>query len=769
MARLSSLSLLGLLYYGNIVAAAASSNYTDYLLSSGTVKLGEWQSAYDKASLLVETLTTEEKLTIVTGGSAGNFTALKMLDSSTNPYTYYYVTTWPAGLAMAMTWNETGIHDQGQALGSEFRGKGINLAYAPTIQPLGRSAWGGRQGETYGPDSYLNGHMGGQFVKGMADAGVIPSAKHFILNEQETNRMGSTSGGGGMGGGAPGSSNSTTTTSTTTTLPYSSVADDKTFHETYLAPFYDAVKSGIGGAMCGMNRINGTYACENQVTLGKYLKAELGFPGIVHPDVGGQHNGIESANAGEDYGSSSYWSNSTLGVGLTNGSFTEARLNDMVIRNIMGFYRYSQDVSYPAYVSPTADVDVRGDHPAAARARGAESIALLKNTNNALPLKSKKSVSIFGYHAAPRYLGPNTALSVYSGTDPTMIGHMTQVGGSAMGSLAYETTPFQVFSNRAASDGFMLRWWLNDSVVTTSSGMVGAGSVLTETTIGVADNSDVCICFLNAWSGEGGDRSELTNADQDNLVNTVADNCNNTIVVINTTGPRLLDQWITHENVTGVLYGGPLGMESGNAIDDVLFGAVNPSGRLIHTIAKNESDYDPGTAISENETINFTEGNYIDYKYFDKYNITPRYEFGYGLSYTSFAYGTNISIQADTAALQEEYATGQIAIGGKEDLWDIVANVTATITNTGSITGADVPQLYVTFPDAADQPIRQLRGFQKVLVAPSATETVTFTLRRRDLSYWDVVAQNWAVAKGQYTFYLAASSRDMKASTTLTL
>jgi beta-glucosidase len=97
-----------------------------------------------------------------------NFTALHMLDSSTNPYTYYYVTTWPASLAMAMTWNQTGIHDQGQMLGSEFRGKGINLAYAPTLQPSGRSAWGGRQGETYGPDSYLNGHMSGHFVKGMA-------------------------------------------------------------------------------------------------------------------------------------------------------------------------------------------------------------------------------------------------------------------------------------------------------------------------------------------------------------------------------------------------------------------------------------------------------------------------------------------------------------------------------------------------------------------------------------------------------------------------
>lgn len=266
------------------------------------------------------------------------------------------------------------------------------------------------------------------------------------------------------------------------------------------------------------------------------------MPGIVHGDVGAQHTGLNAANAGMDYGSSSYWSNDTLGAGLNNGSFTMARLDDMAIRNMMGYFHYKQDQGYPTKVASTDYVDVRGNHSKLARTYAADSLVLLKNTNNALPLKNKRSISIFGSHAAPRYVGANTGLSVNDGVGPTMYGHMTTVGGSAMGSLSHVVTPFQKFSERAASDGFMLRWWLNDTSATTSGGFPASGTELAETTIGVATYSDVCVCFLNAWAGEGGDRSELANADQDILVNDVADVCNNTIVVINTTGPRLVDQ-----------------------------------------------------------------------------------------------------------------------------------------------------------------------------------------------------------------------------------
>ena len=232
------------------------------------------------------------------------------------------------------------------------------------------------------------------------------------MNEFETNRQGSSGGGGG--GGAPGgpptkrqSSNTTNSTSTSTDA-YNVVINDKAFHETYLAPFYDTVKNGIGGAMCAMNRINGTYACENQDLLGEYLKVELGFPGIVHADAGAQKTAVNSAIAGMDFSSGTTWSNSTLGASLANGTLSTARLDDMAIRNLMGYFHLNQDKGFPEHAGVTDPVDVRGNHASLARSYAADSLVLLKNTNSALPLKNKKSISIFGYHAAPRFVGANT-------------------------------------------------------------------------------------------------------------------------------------------------------------------------------------------------------------------------------------------------------------------------------------------------------------------------------------------------------------------------
>lgn len=248
----------------------------------------------------------------------------------------------------------------------------------------------------------------------------------------------------------------------------------------------------------------------------------------------------------------------------------------------------------------------------------------------------------------------------------------------------------------------------------------------------------------------------------------MADSCNNTIVVINTIGPRLVDAWIEHENVTAVLYAGPLGQESGNAIDDVLFGTVNPSGKLVHTIAKNESDYNQDTQVSTNLELYFDDGNYIDYKYFDKYNITPRYEFGYGLSYTTFNYSGTATATA-TSNLTAGIVNGSRAVGGREDLWDVVATVSTSISNTGSIEGQEAAQLYVSFPDVADEPVRQLRGFEKVSIQPGESQTVSFELVRRDLAVWDTTAQEWKVESGEYTFWVGASSRDLKSKATLSV
>lgn len=239
------------------------------------------------------------------------------------------------------------------------------------------------------------------------------------------------------------------------------------------------------------------------------------------------------------------------------------------------------------------------------------------------------------------------------------------------------------------------------------------------------------------------------------------------MVVVNTVGARLLDAWIENDNVTAVIYGGLLGQESGNSLVDVLYGDVNPSGRLSHIIAKNESDYH--VQICETAVCNFTEGNYIDYRYFDKYNVTPRYEFGYGLSYTTFDYsGLSVNITNSTA-LASTYPTGGLAVGGKTDLWDEVISASVTVANNGTVDGNEVSQLYVEYSAAADQPVRQLRGFERTLITSRSSATVTFSVRRRDISFWDVVAQEWGIASGDYVFSVGASSRDLRASQTLAI
>jgi beta-glucosidase len=182
-----------------------------------------------------------------------------------------------------------------------------------------------------------------------------------------------------------------------------------------------------------------------------------------------------------------------------------------------------------------------------------------------------------------------------------------------------------------------------------------------------------------------------------------------------------LSRFSAHENVTAILYGGPLGQSSGHAIAANLFGDVNPSGRLVHTLAKNESDY-ADFAISEASEIEFTEGNYIDYKHFDRANTTVDYEFGFGLSYTTFNYSSSLSISRNTALLSHTYAQGARAVGGREDLWDTVATISTPIRNSGRVAGAEVAQLYIEFPAAANEPVRQLRGFKKMMLKAGQSE-----------------------------------------------
>ncbi|KAI9739036.1 MAG: hypothetical protein M1834_007248 [Cirrosporium novae-zelandiae] len=740
--------------------------------------VGDWAASYAKAKAFVSELTNEEKLELITGSdinsSSVSWDALEMKDGSQGVQFYSYVSGFAQSSALAMTWDRDLIYQGLNAVGWEFYLKGFQLVNGPTSQALGRTPWGGRLVETLSPDPYLNGIAFGTGVKAFTDAGVIPGGKasakflfssvrgnkpliycnlqHFLLNEQETNR--------------------TTDLVTTCTEVYSSNADDKAVHEAYLWPFYDGVKAGLGAVMCAMNKVNGTWACENDHILNDLLKDELGFPGMVYADYNAQHSGLEAAINGLDYGDSDYWNDTSIIDAITEGTFTEERLTDMAIRNVIGYYYVGlDDGQQPDLVEETDFRDVRANHSDIIREIGGASMILLKNKNSALPLQRPHQMSVFGAHAGPVMGGPNQAFTLL-GSGPTYQGHLATGSGSAEASLPYLITPQQALVTRAMSNGTMIRWILNDTYTpeTFSNAAIlymQSGTGVNPSIPNYAVDSDVCLVFLNALAGEGADRTELYNQDQDTLVNTVASNCNNTIVIINTVGARLVDQWIENDNVTAVLYSSLLGQESGNSIVDVLYGDVNPSGRLTYTIAKNESDYNVTPCLTVE--CEFTEGVYVDYRYFDKNDITPRYHFGYGLSYTSFKYSDLTLKITNSTNLKNTYAIGSVAVGGRLDLWDDVITLTVKVSNAGVYAGHEVAQLYVAYPEDADQPVRQLRGFERVYIEEGSSETVTFTLRRRDISIWDVEVQEWKVVPGKYTFYVGASAGDLRIWGTLTV
>lgn len=285
-------------------------------------------------------------------------------------------------------------------------------------------------------------------------------------------------------------------------------------------------------------------------------------------------------------------------------------------------------------------------------------------------------------------------------------------------------------------------------------------------------NADACLVFINAYASESFDRTSLTDELSDNLVNNVATNCTNTIVVIHSAGIRVVDNWIENPNITGVIFAGLPGQESGNALADVIWGDVNPSGRLPYSVAREESDY--GHLLNSTVSFDaypqddFTEGVYIDYRAFDRDDITPRFEFGFGLSYTTFTY-SDLQIEdlaGDTGIPEYPDASIPIVQGGHPDLWQNVFNITISLTNSGEISGHEVPQLYLGIPDA---PIRQLRGFERVPLNAGETKIVTFALTRRDLSIWDVVMQQWRVQRGEYGVWIGASSRDLRLNGTLSV
>ncbi|XP_014550271.1 glycoside hydrolase family 3 protein [Bipolaris victoriae FI3] len=741
--------------------------------------LGDWADAYQQASAIVDQMTIEEKVSVVSGqtsttnGCVGQipgvprlgFPGICVVDGPNGLHGIAAVNGYPSGITIGATWNKTLALERGRFMGLESKVKGVNNLLGPTVGPLSRVVMGGRNWESFSVDPYLCGTMGAQTVLGMQEH-VIATAKHFILNEQETNRNPSAF---GLGNAS-----------------VSATVDDKTIHELYLWPFQDLVKAGVGSVMCSYNRINGSHGCQNSYTLNYLLKTELAFQGYVISDYGALHTGIAAANAGMDVVTpfQEVWGKN-LTMAISNRTMDASRLDDMVKRVVAPWIKlakFEPGSGLPADLSKKHEV-VSAMNPLSRRNTfqgAAEGIVLVKNHNHTLPLKKPKILTLYGYDAhiplknTPE--GPNSKYSLgyqsVNVTDEEMQGLFIGVGdlpgaarsgtllsggGSASIMPAHVSSPFAAFSERALEDNTFLFWDFE------SRDPVYANA-----------GSDACIVFINEFAAEGQDRSTLADPWSDKLVINVASKCPNTIVSIHNAGTRLVDQWIEHPNITAVLFSHLPGQDSGSALVSVMYGDQAPSGRLPYTVAKNESEYgDLLSPVRADNTSNYytsanlTEGVYIDYRHFDDHNITPRFEFGFGLTYTTFEYAslsialTNLG--ANASALPPSAPVSQ---GGIESLWDVLVAVKAEITNTGLTSAPEVAQLYLGIPGA---PAKQLRGFEKMPLEAGESTTVSFGLTRRDLSVWDTVKQSWVLQKGNYMIYIGASSRDIRLSGSLTI
>lgn len=648
-----------------------------------------------------------------------------------------------------------------------------NITYRPVAGALGRHPHGGRNWEGFSPDPYLTGVAMEATVNGFHHSGVQTCSKHYIGNEQETQR------------------NNSTLPNGNKVNAISANIDDRTLHELYLWPFAQAVKAGTTSIMCAYSRYNGTYSCENSPLLNNILKQELGFRGYVVSDWFATHSAGKAATAGLDlempgvgvvYDGASNWFGPFLQKDHENGSFALERLDDMVKRIMTAYYLIGQDSSdFPTldasmpivlgittfglagakelfrssgmnWTEPTPR-DARKDHAAVIRQMGSAGTVLLKNMDKTLPLQAPSNIGVFGAAGADLVNG----LMYWQAAIAPEFGPVVIGGGSGSARYSHIVPPLEAIKRKASETGARVQYITNNTAIALGE-------------LAVYPTPQVCIAFLSSFAAEGWDRSTLlADNNSTDVVEQVTSICENTVVVV--FGPGVVTMpWADNPRVKAILAAHYPGEEVGNSIVDILWGAEEPSGRLPYTIPMNETDLlipivtKPEGPGPDDWQADFTERQLIDYRAFDEFKVAPRYEFGFGLSYTGFdlvSMKTKKVMRSPSATADSSRA---VEPGGNPDLWTKIVELEATVHNVGNSTGHAVPQLYVSFPDSTPEgtPVRVLRGFNKVRVEPDKQHQVVFGLTRRDLSYWDSVNQEWVIPKGSFKFSTGFSSRDLR-------
>jgi beta-glucosidase len=629
-----------------------------------------------------------------------------------------YATALPSAEAMAAAWDPKLSYEIGTLLGQEVRAMGFNMSLGSGINMI-REPRNGRTFEYKGEDPLLAGTLAGQELKAEKDLHIITDLKHYGVNDQDTGR-----------------------------IVVNSIISKRAMRESDLLAFQIALKdSGAGAIMCSYNRINGTYACENPYTLSEVLKKDFGFKGFVVSDWGATQSTVKAAMAGLDVempGNDSF--GEPLKKAVQSGEVPMERLNDMVHRVLRTEFDAGIVDDPPKPESPNV---MRGFEIAQkTEERGA---VLLKNQNNILPISaaSVKSIAVIGGHAD---------VGVISGGGSSQV---SPAGGNAVPpapeALKNPMTSFmevQVFQRSAPLKGIEEK--APHAVVKFDAGTDPASAAA------LAKTSQVAIVFALQHASEGMDLKNLSLPDnQDALIEAVAAANPHTIVVLETGGAVLMP-WI--DKVAGVVEAWYPGIRGSEAIANVLFGDVNPSGKLPITFPRSEADLphpvhaDPPKPDANNPVpklpgapgligmamgiapffdVHYDEGLKVGYKWYDAEKKPVLFPFGYGLSYTSFAY------------------SGLKVTSGE------TTSVSFTVKNTGKRAGIETAEVYASLPDAAGEPPKRLVGWAKVELAGGESKQVDIPVVRDRLGIFDEDTNAWKMISGEYVIRVGASSQDL--------
>ena len=592
------------------------------------------------------------------------------------------VTQLPAPAAAAATWDAPLVRQYGAVIGAEEWGKGANVALAPTVNLVRDPRWG-RAFEAFGEDPYLAAQLAAADIEGIQSQGPMAQVKHLAAYNEETFRD---------------------------TVLNDAIVSPRVLHEMYLRAFQAAVQQAhVGSVMCAYNELNHVPDCENSYLMTQVVKGEMGFSGFVTSDWFALSSSANAANAGLDVEMpDGCFLGSRLQPEVQAGVVPMSRLDDMVRRVLRELFQFDLFSRSPAG-RPSAVVTSPA-HATLARTAAEEGTVLLKNVGAVLPLNASRvrSIAVIGSDAGA--------------------GAQSAGGGSASVVAPYVVSPYRGISRRAGAH--------TEVTYTDGSNLEQAAAA--------ARAADVAVVFVSLFDEEDRDQQTLDlPARQNALVSTVAAANPNTVVVLNT-GSAVVMPWLGQ--VKAVLEAWYPGQEDGNAVAAILFGDVNPSGKLPVTFPASQLQMptsSPERWPGVGGQTQYSEGLLVGYRWYDAEDITPAFPFGFGLSYTSFAYSHLVLNSA--------------APGGLE-------TVHVEVTNTGPRAGADVVQLYLTDPSGAGEPRRQLEAFQRLYLGPGQTASVTLSLDPRALSFWDPTLEQWKALAGAYRVSVGDSSRNLPLS-----